>query len=331
MLSKTQIESYKSNGVLVVPEIFSSEEVKRIRNNMHQYMLDRHGIDHEKVLSGDKEMIEKLGEPRIKSPMRNTFYAGWKLLDVNCDNRIYEVFKEIFAATYAIQAEGFEHVFGNFDPSDLGVYIDRVCYRTPDHIREEGGLAPHLDRNPFDPYLQNIKGGLYRWRPIQALVTLVDHYGGESGGLRCVNGFHREIDNYFKEYQESELRAGEFYRLVSNKHTGLYKRCQPINAPAGSLILFDNRIVHSTCNKCISMDTREVIYGCFIPMVKLNQVYMSQQLQELVGNRRPPAYKIRANDEPDIGDRDFEIDSLSYFQKQILGFCIENQKKKHKK
>ena len=80
-------------------------------------------------------------------------------------------------------------------------------------MRPEGGLNLHLDRNPHDPYLEK-STGLSKWLPIQAIVCLTDHYDGDSGGLKVVPGFHKEIVKYFHESgKASSCSSGEFYRL----------------------------------------------------------------------------------------------------------------------
>ena len=228
-------------------------------------------------------------------------------------------------ATFATGREpGFEHPLG---PSDsVLAYIDRVCWRLPDIIRAEGGLSLHLDRNPTDPYL--IKGeGLPKWRPIQAFVTLTDHYGTNSGGLRVVRGFHREIEEYFAgrgsansahpNREVDESFRGEFFRMNPRKYYSLDKRLEPINAPKGSLVCWDNRLPHATCQKLDGWDTREVVYSGFLPNIQLNRDFVAKQLQALRANRPPPGVA-----QPDLKERcdlDWEEHELTEEQKTLLG------------
>lgn len=339
-LTNEQIEVFKRDGVLVVEDVFSQEEVETIRQNFHSYLDKRFGINHQKVLEGDPQTLEKLGGPRIKSPISNIFYPRWKLLEVNLNKKVWDITSQIWAQTFAIKAPGFEHPFSLFDPNNGYLYIDRVCYRLPDYIREEGGLKPHLDRNPIDPYLEKTKVGLPRWRPIQSFIALTDHFGGASGGLRCVKGFHLEVDDYFNGCDEKS-DGGEFYRLHAVRHKTLYNRCKPIDAPAGSFVLWDNRIVHSTDDHHQLMDTREVLYLSFLPAgVPCNDRYAKDQLQDVLDNQLPNNYKKRGggrtkgthnNNNSDHnpnnynthqGDRDWEENELSSFQKKLLGFEI---------
>ena len=83
----------------------------------------------------------------------------------------------------------FERPLGFSD--DVLPCIDRICYRLPDHIRREGGLGLHIDRNPYHPYKTD------RFRPIHSFISLTDHYDFQSGGLQLIDKFHNEYDEYF--------------------------------------------------------------------------------------------------------------------------------------
>lgn len=316
MLSDKEIEIFKRDGVLVVPDVLSNNEINNARNEFHKYLKNKYNIDHNLLLEGDKNMIDLLEGPRIKSPISNIFYKKWKL-DIALHPKVWQITSQLWEATYANQAKGFSHIFKNFNPKEGYALIDRVCYRTPDYIRSEGGLLPHLDRNPYDPYLIK-QDGLTKWRPIQSFVSLVDQYGGKSGGLKCVKGFHLEVDEYFKKSQNIEYTNGEFYRLAYNHHVNLYNRCQPIDAPAGSMVLWDNRIVHATCKECELYDTREVVYTSFLPKgVLCNDNYIKKQTQNIKENSVPYLFKKRVKNMEEA-DRDWEIKDLSPLQKKLL-------------
>lgn len=328
MLSREQIDEFKRDGVLVVDQVFSQEEVTQIRSRLHRHLLTNFGIDHDKVLACDGDVLGRLGEPRIKSPISNVLYPSWKLLGVNLDQRLFGITSELWRETYAINAPGFRHPFGDFDPNRGYLYIDRVCYRTPDYVRPEGGLGVHLDRNPFDPYFQKSKYQLSKWRPIQGFVSLVDQYGSGQGGLRCTKRFHLRIDDYFAkdlagivdEKGDDLGEGGEFFRLHPTKHTTVCQDCQPIDAPAGSFVLWDNRIPHATDQICNLFDTREVMYTSFLPAgIPCNDNYAKDQRKALERNRKPVAYaETGRRDEP--ADRDWGLEQLTMFQKGLLGF-----------
>lgn len=318
-LTEEQLAEFRETGLLVIEDVFSPVEIEATRQGFHSH-LRKLGIDHDAVLSG----LASAPEIRIKSPVSRIFYPRWKLIDVHLNPKLIRLAQDLLVQTYGSDKDpNFQHPFGPF--TDIRAYIDRVCYRVPDSIRKEGGLGLHLDRNPVDPYLE--KGpGLTKWRPIQSLVCLTDHFHGESGGLRVVPGFHKQIDDYFRGHQASVPDAatagngGEFCRLTGIKYTELQRRCRPVIAPAGSVIFWDNRLPHATAASLSGYDTREVIYTGFLPDTKNNETYVAGQLVALENNKPPPAYAER-DGEPgnEAGDRDFDISTLNGLQRRLLG------------
>lgn len=309
MLSQEQIDEYKRDGIIVIENILTDAEVEQARTGLHNQLLE-HDIDHYGILTGNQVMDEG---PRLKSVSSRFFYNKWKM-DVCLHENVYNAMKHLMNETYSSgKTSGFEHTLG--PSNDVLAYIDRVCWRLPDYIRSEGGLNLHLDRNTVDPYLLK-SGGLKKWKPIQAFVTLTDHYGSESGGLKVVKGFHREIDSYFAKNTVPEMEGGgEFYRMDSPAHTLLSKRVQPINAPKGSLVCWDNKLPHATCHKLDGFDTREVVYVGFMPDIEINKTYCQKQLYNIKANIPPPMYLDGRN----LADRNWTDNDLSKSQLRMLG------------
>eukprot|EP00455_Lapot_gusevi_P027720 TRINITY_DN2942_c0_g1_i2.p1 TRINITY_DN2942_c0_g1~~TRINITY_DN2942_c0_g1_i2.p1 ORF type:complete len:322 (-),score=49.62 TRINITY_DN2942_c0_g1_i2:313-1278(-) len=304
------IDEFKQEGVVAVP-IFSPEEVASMREAFHASMK----IDHEAVLNNDPEMIERAGGARMKSAAAHIYYPRWKINAIT-DPRILYFMRRLMAETYGpANLPGYEHPLGSSD--DILPFIDCCHYRMPDSIRPEGGLGLHLDRNPHDPYLRK-SGSLSKFRPIQSWIGLTDHYGAKSGGLQVVKGFHREIDSYFAKVPPEE-KGGEFYRMPSNVHGRLYGRVEPVDAPAGCLVLFDNRLPHCTAEKLGGRDTREIIFSAYLPNIELNRQYVARQAQQILRNLPPPAFENRrSNGQIDCG-LDWRPEDLTSEQRQFLG------------
>lgn len=305
VLTEQQLNEFINEGVLVIENIYSDEEIEEIRGSFHN-QLEGIGINHQKILNKEEDI--KNG-PRIKGEASNIFYNKWKL-KINLNEKIYHYAKDLLVNTFGIKRDNFDHPYNKFN--DITAYIDRVCYRTPDIIRSESGLSMHIDRNPTDPYLS--KGNLKKWRPIQALLTLTDHYGSECGGLQVVKRFHTITDEYFKgKVFEGD---GEFCRLNSKSHTSLEKTLQTIQAPKGSLIFWDNRLPHATCNKLAGNDTREVVYIGYLPNTDLNRNYINNQAENIKLNIYPPAY---IKDKNIKADKDWIESELTPLEKKLLG------------
>jgi hypothetical protein len=312
------IAEFIETGVTVFENVFSNEEVDAMRKCFHDELL-LHNINHDQVLAGMQEINHGT---RLKSPASNFYYGKWKI-DALINEKIYTMMKTLMLNTFNSDSKLFSHPYGKFN--DIVPYIDRACWRLPDHIRTEGGLEMHMDRNPIDPYL--LKGdGLLKWRPIQTILTLTDHWDGNTGGLEVVKGFHKIFDEFFaKDYEElSKLcPKGEFYRMTSKKYDSLRKKLQPILASKGSLICWDNRLPHATASNNFQQDTREVLYGgLLLPNVPLNIKYHQEQLKCLENNLYPPAYAKDGKDNNGKTikcDRDWVYpDDLTEFQKKFL-------------
>lgn len=315
ILLQEHIDEFIEHGVVIIEDIFNDEEVEDIRKKFHDQLMNM-GIDHDAII---QKRIEPFNSVRMKAPTSHIYYNKWKI-DIQTNQKIYECVKEIMKHTFLpSNVPNYEHIYGESD--DIYAYIDRVCYRMPDCVKMEGGLKLHIDRNPYDPFLLKTTG-LKKWRPIQGILTLTDHYGSESGGLCVVKGFHKKSEAYFKNSipDENISKGGEFFRLDSRCHTKLEQECQPVNAKKGSLILWDNRLPHDTCKKLAGIDTREVVYVAFLPNVPLNIEYVKNQLVAIDKNVFPPAY----NDNKEIyhGDKNWKENELTMLQKKILGYDI---------
>lgn len=174
------LSDFVQDGVVVCESLFSDDEIKELRDKLHE-QLATYNVHHEQLLTGHQTEVDG---PRLKSKAASIFYHKWKL-DAQMDSRVVSCAKTLLVETFGRKRPGFEHPFELFD--DVCVYIDRVCYRLPDCVRSEGGLELHCDRNAKAPY-----ANLQKWRPIQGLLTLTDHYGSDCGGLKVIPGFHRE-------------------------------------------------------------------------------------------------------------------------------------------
>lgn len=197
MLTQEHLDQFEQDGVIVIKNILTDEQVGEARDGLHAQLLGL-GIDQNKVLSGEQVITDGV---RAKGKASQIFYNKWKM-DVQLRENIYNCMKELTITNFSGKTP-----FGHFD--DVIAYIDRICWRLPDEILKEGGLNLHIDRNPVDPYLTGCCGSskcknkcitkskLERWRPIQAFVSLTDSYGSTGGGLKVIKGFHKIIDEYF--------------------------------------------------------------------------------------------------------------------------------------
>lgn len=298
-MNEEELEIFKRDGYIVIENILSPNEIKYAREELHN-SIKLYNVNHDKIIN----FIEQPpNETRIKSDIANIFYSKFKM-DIHINENMYNIWKSAMSTIN-------EFPLGYHD--DILPYIDRICWRLPDIIKTEGGLGLHIDRRPGPNAFKNIK----KYRPIQGFVALTDHYGNNSGGLKLVKGFHKYFDEYFdKDTNKHEWgTSGEFYRMHSKSYIGIQNKCVAIDVPAGSLVLWDNRIPHATCDKLSGYDTREVIYLSYIPNVPLNIKYIKSQSENLIKNIQPPSY---LKDETLNVDRNYDVKELSNFQRKML-------------
>lgn len=139
-----------------------------------------------------------------------------------------------------------------------------------------------------------------------------------------MSGFHKRIDTYFTG--KASEGGGEFFRMNNPQHDSLQKACQPVVAPAGSMVFWDNRLPHATASKLAGHDTREVVYTGFLPDVPLNRVYISKQLAAMRANKPPPAYE--EHNKAEKCDRNWVDTQLTSEQKDLLGYSDQADKRK---
>lgn len=283
---------FDASGVTVFESVLSDDEVASVRERFHAQLAP--------LLDSN---VPQIGV-RKKSPVSEIYYPSWKLFDVHLHARVHDCMQALMQHTYYNPRNTLFPAPFRTDSPCIWPYIDRVCYRLPDVVREEGGLGLHIDNHP------NIDvGALKKWRPIQAFVALTDHFDATAGGLQVVRGFHKEYASYFSSFPNAEPAKGEFFRMHSLSHAAVQKRCQFVYAPRGSLVCWDYRLPHATGSKLAGTDTREVVYTGWLPDCALNRRYVQQQWRCIVNNVPPPAFDPLAS-LPHAG-RDWSIETLS--------------------
>jgi hypothetical protein len=288
---------FHRDGVMVFEGVLTPEEVATARDCLHRDLGDR-GIRHLDFNSGTdgacraseidrglrpETQSHKVSGARLKSAASSLFYPRWKVLDIQLHPKVVACMQGLMAETYLSQPSAYPnpfHVLSN----RLYPFIDRVCYRLPDCIEAQGGLGLHIDNRP-----RLDLGSLKKWRPIQGFVALTDHFSAEHGGLKVVRSFHSQFDQFFKDY-DGPVEAGEFFRMNSVKYAKLQKQCQFVYAPAGSLVCWDNRTPHATCDVLSGNDSREVVYTSFLPDCDLNRQYAQEQWTAMTRGQPPPAF-----------------------------------------
>ncbi len=107
-----------------------------------------------------------------------------------------------------------------------------------------------------------------------------------------MKGFHNQFDDFFSKDVNKNTwgESGEFYRMTSKSYAKVQQQLETLQIPAGSLVVWDNKLPHATTAKLKGYDSREVIYLSYIPNVPLNIQYWKKQKENFQKNEAPPSY-----------------------------------------
>ena len=212
ILSADQIEAFCRDGVLVVHDFLSSDELRACTAALHD-SLASHGIDvNDLATTGHR--LATLSSTNGSGGVLDVFYDEWKLeLAVNA--KLFRMTSQLWE--HALFHDGQEepdsddvdnyykwHPFGPFNCCRGYMYVDRIGYRLPTRLARQLGaskkkplqrsLTPHLDCCPEDLWGVNHNN---KWRPIQCFVALEgDTVLANHGGLEAARGFHRHFHQW---------------------------------------------------------------------------------------------------------------------------------------
>jgi hypothetical protein len=253
------------NGYVVVPNVLSTDEVATARAGLHAAVTRITGRPYAELVIGPP------GSGRASAgPAAGIVAPLWKMR-LHTHPAVVRTYREAYAATFGTNAGLYTHRYGDVLGGPLPI-VDRVACRFPG----EAGLGMHVDLNPLDP---SLGAAAIRWRPLQSMVCLTDHFGSTDGGLQVVRGFHHQLGDYLEHNAGARAAVGtkgEFFRFAGRSHDKLRSQLETVLAPAGSMVLWDRRLPHATTPTLSPGRTREVVYTGFLPNVPLNQRYTRQ-------------------------------------------------------
>jgi len=255
MITDEQINIYKQDGFIIIPDVLNEEEIKYYRNCFHNE-LNAIGYNYDDIIFHGK--YSQVNFTNKRNDLSNSFYYNWKM-ELQADERIYQIWKKIILGT--------KDMYNIEDCTDVLPFIDRVGLRFPDHIYAEGGLNLHLD-----------KLGM-KFRPIQGFLSLTDQLTNKHGGLQLVKGFHNS-NKFHSDIIGMNLKSNQY----------LASKLENIHVRAGSLVLWDYRLPHKTNDKFTSYDTREVIYLSYLPNTLQNKSYSKEQWSNFLNSIPPPDF-----------------------------------------
>ena len=318
-LSSKQIDEYLENGVLVVENVLSQEEVEHAKRGFQQSLQARgvHSFEEEDVSSA--RAFDRLSSTNGSGGVLDIFHDDWKLQGVATHPRLYSITTQLWKAAYnrgdcddkhsLPSEEQYQwHPFGKDIDFDKGyVYIDRVGFRLPTPLSQTWGdrihpeqkrkklravqrsLTPHLDCCPDDFFSDTSR----KWRPIQCFVSLTDNLDSNSGGFEAAPGFHRVFDQWAEERRREQMQSqkednaqapaslcvGEYTHIRPKEDEEVMKQVRHIPVAAGSAVFWDNRLPHANSYRNDRQLPRMVVYCSFLPDIEKNRQYVHDQLK----------------------------------------------------
>ena len=240
-LTAAQLLEFKTNGVLVVPNVLTAEQVSQARSGLAQSLLEQAGVDtsNNSTLLATCCGMNHLSTTNGAGGVLDLYYDEWKLKCTLNNQKYADCMLDLYNATYA-QNEGlWTHPYGEFDTQHLWAHVDRIGVRLPDALSAVGNDADDVDMNEYEdkkdgrmkkrstsssrkrqrnvqrsltPHFDCCPDQLYsgggkdfpRWRPIQCMLSLTDTLSPNEGGFECAKGFH----HLFNEYYQNKKRNG---------------------------------------------------------------------------------------------------------------------------
>lgn len=168
VLTKLQVDEFKSNGILVIPSVLNAEEIEEAKENMNS-CLENYGYFASNPLQ-TAQNLAKLSSTNGSGGVLDIFYEDWKL-KLNEHPSVVKSIQELWSETYAFSHsdtadnELYSHPFGPFNANEGYMYVDRICYRVPSSLSSSASkkkqlqrpLGPHLDCCPHNMH----KGGTH--------------------------------------------------------------------------------------------------------------------------------------------------------------------------
>lgn len=279
--SQQNVEEFISRGILVIPQVLTSDEIQQARKGFHD-QLSSEGVNVND-LDATACNLKKLSSTGGSGGILDIFYSPWKLA-LNEHPKIIALMQQLWKSTYCCPHSSFYHPFGEIDSHQGYIYIDRVCCRVPDAVSELHGddssgkkkkkktlqrsLTPHLDCCPHKLYGHSDKEHP-KWRPIQAFVSLTDTTAANEGGFEACPGVHARFDDWVANRAPTSSSSGEvlpppcvgeFTPIRPKEDADILSLFEHIPCRAGDLVVWDYRIPHANSRYNLTDRCREVVY-----------------------------------------------------------------------
>lgn len=248
-------------GVAIIPSLLDDEECKKFENGIFNY-LEYIMQDFEKPFK--REDVSTYNEFYKLLPMHGMLMQHFSIghaqfnWDLRCNKKIIEVFENIYGT------------------DELLVSFDGASFSPPHEITKRGYYKNndwlHSDQSYLRPDFECV----------QSWVTAKDVNEGDASLTLLLNS-----NRYHREFQETfGIKNKDDWYKLNEKELEFYKKldCKKIDitCPAGSLVLWDSRTIHSgkEAQKGRKKDNfRMVSYLCYTPKNLANESIIKKRIK----------------------------------------------------
>jgi hypothetical protein len=231
ILSNEQIKTYLRDGVLVVENVLSTDEIQTALQGLH-HTLQQYNINTNQLHDTGYNLIQ-LSSTNGSGGILDIYYESWQITLFATNPKLFQITTELWKHSFCHhqnesyndllfntdQKQHMWHPYGPFDCKKGYMYLDRIGYRIPTQLAHDlaakhnndtsnsnkngkkkvvpiqRSLTPHLDCCPSNMYNTELTT---KWRPIQCFVALTDAILPNHGGFEAVKGFHHEFIHWSK-------------------------------------------------------------------------------------------------------------------------------------
>ncbi|KAI9204692.1 uncharacterized protein BJ171DRAFT_424137 [Polychytrium aggregatum] len=254
-------------GIAVIPNVLSPEECESLRAQTWDGLkhITRDEFDHENASTWPqyRSKFEPLNDMLLHRGDIGHLQSLW---DVRQHPNVVQAFSRLWSTP----------------PADLICSFDGLSVHLPlpTDARE---LSPRASAGRLDGLHVDQGRTKTGFQCIQGLVTLYDVHHGDSS-LHLIESSHLHYDDYFKQYP---FDSDDDFVFVSHPRFFFNRGCREtfVQAAAGSLVLWDSRLVHEGGSvlpqslRAIPSNPRMVFYVCMVPRERASQTDLQERIE----------------------------------------------------
>ena len=163
-LSPEQIHTFLTDGVLVVDNVLSSDEIQTALSGLHDTLLHKYSIDTNDLYNTGHYLTTKLSSTNGSGGVLDLYYEPWQIQLFASNTKLFHMTTELWKHMYCykssdpddVSISSYEdippdqqvkwHPYGSFDHRKGYMYLDRIGYRLPTQLAYD--IAEKQQRQP---------------------------------------------------------------------------------------------------------------------------------------------------------------------------------------